>query len=459
MGSGTKRRLFAGAVVLALVICGVILFELSRPPAATLIPLGQLSGELPSRTTLATDRKPLQPSGDAEADAQAVLDAVQEFSNEVASFRVRQTRRYTGSFSDNAPIRSVIVGEKPNRLVLRYENWAGGLAFVSDGEQFRVCSEIDLGPSLPDSQKRYLAGTSPDSMNASLRHVGQLSISPPTHAFPELEMMALLPFTDDVAGFLGSRGWGTVRWIGTEDIDGRTAEHLVCTGRVCRLKAGADPASSPAAEPADPDAEPEESKLHLWIDAEGPPLLRKAASGDFMMTYADWALNPVLPEQTFELPATHGYQPIAFDFPEGGSWVGRRAPDLELATLDGERHQLSDARGNVVVLSFWATWCGPCLKELPVVAGIVDEFADRDVRLLAVTQETDSEKIRHTLQRLNLDIEAVIDIEQQSSAFGVVGIPHLVVIDQQGEIQAVHVGLTSGLDEALREELMRLSAR
>ncbi|QDU36686.1 Thiol-disulfide oxidoreductase ResA [Maioricimonas rarisocia] len=459
MGTGAKRGLIAGVVCLALVICGAILLNLSRPPAATLMPLGQLSGDLPAQSTLETDRQPLQPSGDAQADAQALLDAVQEFSSQVTSFRVRQTRHYTGTFSTNAPIRSVIVGEKPNRLVLRYENWAGALAFVADGGTFCVCSEIDLGPSLPDSQKRYLAGDGPDSMDAILRHVGRLSISPPTHAFPELEMMALLPFTDDVTGFLGSRGWGTVRWIGTEDIDGRTAEHLVCTGRVCRLKAEAGPGPSEPAEPADPDSEPEESKLHLWIDAEGPPLLRKASLNDFMMTYADWALNPVLPPGTFQLPATHDYQQIAFDFPEGGSWVGRRAPELALATLDGERHQLSDARGNVVVLSFWATWCGPCLKELPIVSGIVERFADRDVRLLAVTQETDVEKIHGTLQRLNLEIEAAIDIDQQSSSFGVVGIPHLVVIDRQGEIRAVHVGLTSGLEEELREELERLTQK
>jgi len=447
-------------VCVALLICCAMVLYVGRPAEIQLIPIGQLSGELPSQFETVTRREPLLPSGDADADAQFVLQAVQEQSQAVSSFRVRQTRRYTGDLNVNGTVRSLIVGTLPNQLVLRYENWAGALAFVSDGESFRVCNEHDLDQARPDNKKRYVSGPAPDSIDAFLRYAGQLSVSPPTHAFPELELMALLPFTENVVEFIASRGWGTINWIETVELDGRATEHLVCSGRVCRQKAEASSRKSNAATPtdSDDDLEPEEGKLHLWIDAEGPALLRKTSLGDFAMTYIDWAWNPRLPDQTYQLPATHGYQEIAFNFPEGGSWVGKQAPELALATLTGERSQLSDLRGEVIVLDFWATWCGPCMKELPIIDRIVDEFSGRGVMLLAVTNETDVDRIQAAIQKLNVTVEVAIDVDDNSSAFGVVAIPHLVVIDRQGDIQAVHIGLTSGLEETLRDELEQLAA-
>lgn len=445
------------ACLAVLVCCGMILLYSGRPSANPLIAIGQLSGKLPSQLQTSITRDPLQPSGDAEGDARSVLHAAQTQSQAVGSFRVRQTRHYTGAFASHGPIKSLIVGEKPNRLVVRYENWSGALAFVSDGESFRVCSENDLDRSRPASQKRYVSGTAPDNFDSFLRYAGQVSISPPTHAYPELELMAVLPFTKDMIEFLSSRGWGTVKWVETVELDGQSTEHLVCSGRVCRQKAAAVAESSGSAKPADSDSEPEEGKLHLWLDAEGPALLRKASLGDFAMTYTDWVLDPRLPARTFELPHDLGYEEITFDFPEGGSMVGRPAPELQMTTLSGERFQLSDLRGSVVVLDFWATWCGPCMKELPIVAEIVDDFSERGVRLLAVTNETDVTKVQASLQKLNVDIEAAVDVDDKSSTFGVVAIPHLVVIDRQGDIQAVHIGLTSGLEEALRQELERLT--
>ncbi|GAA4460838.1 TlpA disulfide reductase family protein [Novipirellula rosea] len=457
MSHKLKRWMAVGTACFGLIACGVFVFNREHPSAVPLIPIGHLSGKLPLEREVEAVRQPLQPTGDAAADAQTVLESLQQLADTTQSFRVRQTRHYTGEMSGFAPIPSLIAGLRPNQLVLRYENWVGGLVFVSDGDRFRVNREHDLDESLSGSQRYYLEGAAPDSLDTVLRHIDQLSLSPPTHAFPELELMALLPFTDNVAEFLGSRGWGTVKWMGREDIEGRRTEHLVCSGRVCRLKAGGGSDSSREAKPADPDSEPDENKLHLWIDADGPALLRKASLSDFAMTYTDWALNPVLPDKAFELPSSHGYQQIAFEFPEGGSWIGRQAPELQMQTLSGQSQQLTDYRGKVVVLDFWATWCGPCLRELPVVAEVVDEFSDQDVRLLAVTSESDVKKIHATLDRIDVNVEAVLDTNQQSSAFGVASIPHLVVIDRQGDIQAVHVGFTSGLQESLREELARLT--
>lgn len=455
MPSRTRRWVIVAC--LFLLVGGGVILSPGSPSSRPLIAIGQLSGELPSEWDADIHREPFNPSGDAEGDALTILQAVQRQAQAARSFRVRQTRHHTGGNAHSAPIKSLIIGERPNRIVVRYENWSGALVFVSDGERFRVCNEHDLDAARPDSQKRCVSGTAPDGFDSFLHAAGQLSVSPPNHAFPELELMAALPFTDNMTDFLSRRGWGTVKWVETTELDGQLTEHLVCSGRVCRQKAAATAHSASSAQPAKADSEPEESKLHLWIDATGPALLRKTSLGDFAMTYTDWVLDPRLPDRTFELPHHLGYEEITFDFPEGGSMVGRPAPELALATLNGDRFQLSDLRGRVVVLDFWATWCGPCMRELPIVAEIVEEFSDQGVRLLAVTNETDVARIQSSLQKLDIDIEAAVDVADNSAAFGVVAIPHVVVIDQQGQIRDVHIGLTSGLEESLRQELSRLT--
>lgn len=451
----SRTKFWTLGACLALLACGVVILSsrqrLVRPWVAT----GELSGKLSSQKETFVARDRLSPSGAPEIDAQSVLQALERQSQAVSSFRVRQTRHYMGANASSPPIRSLIVGARPNQLVMRYENWAGALAFAADGTRFRLCNETDLDAGRPEDQKRFVSGTGPDSFDSFLRYASQLSTAPPTHAYPEIELMAVLPFTDNLAEFLSSRGWGTVKWLETVELDGQLTEHLECSGRVCRQKAAASARNSESSNPSDSDLdlEPEESKLHLWIDAEGPALLRKASLGDFAMTYTDWVLDPHLPDHTFELPNDLGYEEIAFDFPEGGSMLGRPAPELALTSLNGQRFQLSDLQGSVVVLDFWATWCGPCMRELPIVAEIVEEFSEQGVRLLAVTNETDIAKIKATLTKLNVNVEAAVDHDDKSSAFGVVAIPHLVVIDRRGDIRAVHIGLTSGLEEDLRKEL------
>jgi hypothetical protein len=64
--------------------------------------------------------------------------------------------------------------------------------------------------------------------------------------------------------------------------------------------------------------------------------------------------------------------------------VGTPAPEFELPLLDGQTFRLADTKGRVVVLDFWATWCGPCLQSMPQVERVVHEFAEQNVQLIAV---------------------------------------------------------------------------
>ena len=150
--------------------------------------------------------------------------------------------------------------------------------------------------------------------------------------------------------------------------------------------------------------------------------------------------------------------------------VGLALPQIELLPLTGpgEPTVLEDLSGKVVVLNFWATWCGPCVEELPDMTAVEREFRDRDdFRFLAVSCDALSsenvEKLRTDtatlLGKLDLDLPTYTDPNGRTrKAFDDVGrfegYPTTVVLDRTGTIRGVHVGATT--KETLRREVSRL---
>jgi thiol-disulfide isomerase/thioredoxin len=120
----------------------------------------------------------------------------------------------------------------------------------------------------------------------------------------------------------------------------------------------------------------------------------------------------------------------------------RRAPDLKLKDLQGQTQNLSALHGQIVVVNFWATWCGPCQQELPRLSQLALELAARDVRFVAVSidEPKDQAKIGPMLGRLHVVPSANFAIWVGSSdytlrEFGLGNmVPGTVVIDRQGVI-------------------------
>jgi peroxiredoxin len=115
--------------------------------------------------------------------------------------------------------------------------------------------------------------------------------------------------------------------------------------------------------------------------------------------------------------------------------VGQVAPDFTLKDLDGRSVSLSDYRGKVVFLNFWATWCPPCREEMPAMERLNAVFEGKDFVMLAVNVEKDLEPVRAFLAQHPHSFAVLLD--QQSAVqnlYGVFRFPETFLLDQEGRL-------------------------
>ncbi len=150
---------------------------------------------------------------------------------------------------------------------------------------------------------------------------------------------------------------------------------------------------------------------------------------------------------------------IPKDDKEGGggdAGSGEPAPDFKLATLDGKEVSLKEAKGKVIVLDFWATWCGPCVKSLPGLIAAMAEFPEDKVIFLAVNQGETKDQVQKFLDARGFKMRVGMDGNQSvGKSFKVEGIPHTVVIDTEGKIALSKTGYTAGGDKEIADSVKK----
>jgi len=124
------------------------------------------------------------------------------------------------------------------------------------------------------------------------------------------------------------------------------------------------------------------------------------------------------------------------------------APEFALKDADGKLVHLSDYRGKVVLLDFWATWCGPCRIEIPWFTEMQKKNKDRGFEVLGVSMDDEGwEVVKPFLADLQVNYRVVIGNDATATLYGGVdALPTTFLIDRGGKIAAVHVGLTSKKD-------------
>ena len=122
-------------------------------------------------------------------------------------------------------------------------------------------------------------------------------------------------------------------------------------------------------------------------------------------------------------------------------WTGGPPPSLELKDLDGRLHRLSDYRGRVVLINFWATWCAPCRDEMPSIQELKRKLSGRPFVVLAVNLDEPESRIRNFLTQVKVDFTVLLDPERQvAKAWQARVLPASFVIGPDGRIRYSLVG-------------------
>jgi thiol-disulfide isomerase/thioredoxin len=135
------------------------------------------------------------------------------------------------------------------------------------------------------------------------------------------------------------------------------------------------------------------------------------------------------------------------------------APDFTLASKEGGNVRLQEQLGNVVLINFWASWCGPCREELPYLEELQQEYADLGFTILAVNVDEDPSKADILLNDIAVSFPVLFDVNDDvSKLYDVQAMPTTVIVDRDGNQRLVHYGYKSG-DEVKYKQAVKALLR
>ncbi|MGA2597854.1 MAG: TlpA disulfide reductase family protein [Bryobacteraceae bacterium] len=147
-------------------------------------------------------------------------------------------------------------------------------------------------------------------------------------------------------------------------------------------------------------------------------------------------------------------EPSANDSP-----IHKPAPDFALKDRDGATVHLSDYKGKVVMLDFWATWCGPCKIEIPWFMEFEQQYKDKGFAVLGVSMDEGGwDDVKPYIEERKINYRILLGDDKVDHEYGGIdSLPTTFLIDRSGKIAAVHVGIEKGKNE-LRDEIDQLLA-
>jgi len=133
------------------------------------------------------------------------------------------------------------------------------------------------------------------------------------------------------------------------------------------------------------------------------------------------------------------------------------APGFDLVSRDGGRVTLADLKGEVVMVNFWATWCGPCREEMPHLEALYQRYSGLGFTLLGVNVEEDASGADEFLAGTPVSFPILFDPENEvSKRYNVVAMPSTVLIDRSGNMRFIHHGYKPGYENDYQSQIRAL---
>ena len=137
--------------------------------------------------------------------------------------------------------------------------------------------------------------------------------------------------------------------------------------------------------------------------------------------------------------------------------TGQAAPDFALKSSTGENLRLSEYRGQVVMVNFWATWCGPCRQEMPLLDQLYSRYERVGFTLLGVNIDDNSSKAMNMVQELGVSFPVLFDSRKEvSKLYQVDTMPATVLIDREGTVRYIHHGYKPGYENEYLDQIRSL---
>ena len=198
------------------------------------------------------------------------------------------------------------------------------------------------------------------------------------------------------------------------------------------------------------DGNPAPLKFNIIPQGDDSP------QGEYTIEFAfdNWEFGQPVPDSTFAFTPPEGVTEMVQPGQEPDTSLGTDAPEVTLPLLDGGEIKISDFKNKkVLVLDFWATWCGPCRMAMPIIDEVAAEYKDKDVAVYAVNVNEGAKKIQEFVDKMELTLPIAMDAGKAAQLYHANSIPRTVVIGKNGRIQAVHLGYSPYLKRELTKQI------
>jgi thiol-disulfide isomerase/thioredoxin len=137
--------------------------------------------------------------------------------------------------------------------------------------------------------------------------------------------------------------------------------------------------------------------------------------------------------------------------------TGAPAPEFQLKSNSGKPVSLASLKGQIVLVNFWASWCGPCRKEMPILEQLNRQYRGKGVTLVGVNVEPDSAAAADWLKATPVSFPILFDVDSKvSKLYQVEGMPNTVILDRKGNVRYIHRGYRAGAENEYLDQIRAL---